>query len=167
MVTKSAVQIAWDFIDLLWDFYRKTKDEKWLKFLINRNDINALAEYCNLAKECMSPPKMGQYVSAFEVSDAIRTVYKIGCLEPLNDLLKLSGEAGFSDKTEAGFGLNNACWKGISNIAIQPFFQQSKQWRQINKTATANLKNELAISFKDWRNWKNILTMLRWVLIVR
>ena len=97
----------------------------------------------------MSPPKMGQNVSASEVSDAIRTVYKIECLEPLIDLLKLSGEAGFSDKTEAGFGLNNACWKGISNIAIQPFFQQSKQWRQINKAATANLKNELAISFKD------------------
>lgn len=123
IVTQVPFGVKSDELDhLLWDFYRKTKDGKWLKFLINRNDVNALAEYCKLAKDCMSLPKMGQNVSASEVSDAIRTVYKIECLEPLIDLLKLSCEAGFSDKTEAGFGLNNACWEAISNIAKTDFF---------------------------------------------
>lgn len=123
IVTQVPFGVKSDELDhLLWDFYRKTKYGKWLKFLINRNDVNALAEYCKLAKDCMSLPKMGQNVSASEVSDAIRTVYKIECLEPLIDLLKLSCEAGFSDKTEAGFGLNNACWEAISNIAKTDFF---------------------------------------------
>ena len=40
----------------LWSWYRKTEDTKWLKHLINRNNVNALEEYLKLCRESLVLP---------------------------------------------------------------------------------------------------------------
>ena len=59
----------------LWSWYEKTKDIKWLKYLIKRNDVNALKECLNLCRESLEKPDSKQRCIDSELTDSIRTLY--------------------------------------------------------------------------------------------
>ena len=101
----------------LWNWYRETKDTKWLKYLINRNDVNALEEYLNLSQESLAALNGEQRRIDPEVTDAIRSVYKVECLDSVIGLLMVASDPRFVERAEAGFGLSNSCWGAITNIA--------------------------------------------------
>lgn len=107
----------------LWNSYRKTNDIKWLKYLINRNSVNALEEYANMCRDRMAIPDMKQNGTVPEVTDAIRTIYKMECLESLIDLLSIVSEPKFDNNEESSAWLINSCIEAITNIAKANFAQ--------------------------------------------
>lgn len=101
----------------LWSWYRKTEDTKWLKHLINRNNVNALEEYLKLCRESLVLPDSRQRRIDPEVTDAIRAVYMVECLDSVIGLLMVASDPRFVEREEAGFGLTNSCWGAITSIA--------------------------------------------------
>lgn len=102
---------------LLWDSYSRTKDIKWLRYLIKRNNNNALEEYIKLCRDSLASldKQLRGIVSKSE--DAIRAVCKTNCLDSLINLMKVVSDPEFLDETEYGFGIGNSCWEAITNIA--------------------------------------------------
>ena len=52
-----------------------------------------------------------------EVTDAIRAVYMVECLDSVIGLLMVASDPRFVEREEAGFGLTNSCWGAITSIA--------------------------------------------------
>ena len=125
----------------LWKIYKETGNEKWLKYLVCRNNTSALEEYFDLCQNSIVLPDKEVSRVSVEVSDAIRSVSRFECLSPVIKLLGIASDPKFKDKTEAGLGLSNSCWEAIINIA-KTSFSSTLAILETNKYCGSDLFNE-------------------------
>lgn len=100
---------------LLWKYYKESGKMKWLGYLINRNDAEALNEYYDLAQKAKKLPDIESQGMISQTTEAILTVSNPECIETLISLIKLTCAPDFVD--DEVFGLCASCYTAMGNIA--------------------------------------------------
>jgi len=98
----------------LWNAYRNHHDTRWITYLLDRSNREALLAYYEQARELMTLPDMVPEPAVPEATEAIRKIESADCLSVLINLLQLSCDPNFKDREY--FGLRDSCCNAIVAI---------------------------------------------------